>query len=131
SLTRQALVPTCCMKSGTLKLSASQSSKSAARPLQPCRSMSGTTRLSITPLVERASPRRPLRARSRNTSSAGLTPSLGILPFGRLRYCEPECERGSHPPRNDRPRRLFQDHGLDLCQTVRGLASAIYLDKPA
>ena len=52
------------------------------------------------------------------------------LPFGRLRYCEPNV-RGAATPENDRPKRLFQDHGLDLCQTVRGLTSAIYLDKPA
>jgi hypothetical protein len=52
------------------------------------------------------------------------------LPFGRLRYGGPNV-RGAATPENDRPKRLFQDHGLDLCQTVRGLASAIYLDKPA
>jgi len=49
-----------------------------------------------------------------------------------LWYDEPNV-RGAATPENenDRPKRLFQDHGLDLCQTVRGLASAIYLDKPA
>ena len=54
------------------------------------------------------------------------------LPFGRLWYGEQNV-RGAATPENenDRPKRLFHDHGLDLCQTVRGLASAIYLDKPA
>jgi len=54
-----------------------------------------------------------------------------VLPFGRLLYGEPNV-RGAATPENenDRPKRLFQDHGLDLCQTVRGSASAIYLDRP-
>ena len=60
-----------------------------------------------------------------------IAPSRGVdlisdaLPFGRLRYCEPNV-RGAATPENenDRPKRLFQDHGLDLCQTVRGLALA-------
>jgi hypothetical protein len=45
------------------------------------------------------------------------------LPFGRLWYGEPNV-RGAATPKNenDRPKRLFQDLGLDLYQTVRGLA---------
>jgi hypothetical protein len=52
------------------------------------------------------------------------------LPFGRLWYAEPNV-RGAATPKNDRPKRLPQARGLDLCQTVRGLASAIYVDKLA
>jgi hypothetical protein len=54
------------------------------------------------------------------------------LPFGRLWYGEQNVRGAAIPENeNDRPKRSFQGHGLDLCQTVRGLASAIYLDKPA
>ena len=52
------------------------------------------------------------------------------LPFGRLRYGEPNV-RGAATPKNDRPKRLPQARGLDLCQTARGVASAIYVDKLA
>jgi hypothetical protein len=53
-----------------------------------------------------------------------------VLPFGRLWYGGPNV-RGAATPKNDRPKRLPQARGLDLCQTVRGLASAIYVDKLA
>jgi len=53
-----------------------------------------------------------------------------VLPFGRLWYGEPNV-RGAATPKNDRPKRLPQARGLDLCQTVRGLARAIYVDKLA
>ncbi len=52
------------------------------------------------------------------------------LPFGHLWYGEPNV-RGAATPKNDRPKRLPQARGLDLCQTARGLASAIYVDKLA
>jgi hypothetical protein len=52
------------------------------------------------------------------------------LPFGRLWYGEPNA-REAATPKNDHPKRLPQARGLDLCQTVRGLASAIYVDKLA
>jgi len=52
------------------------------------------------------------------------------LPFGRPWYDETNV-RGAATPKNDRPKRLPQGRGLDLCQTARGLASAIYVDKLA
>ena len=57
----------------------------------------------------------------------GVTLICDALPFGRFRYGEPNV-RGAATPENenDRPKRLFQDHRLDLCQTVRGLTNAVY-----
>ena len=52
------------------------------------------------------------------------------LLFGRLWYAEPNV-RGAATPKSDRPKRLPQARGLDLCQTARGVASAIYVDKLA
>jgi len=49
---------------------------------------------------------------------------LDVLPFGGAAVLRTRCDEGQPPRRieNDRPKRLFQNHGLDLCQTVRGLA---------
>ena len=52
------------------------------------------------------------------------------LPFRRLWYGEPDV-RGAATPKNDRPKRLPQARGLDLCQTAHGVASATYVDKLA
>jgi hypothetical protein len=60
----------------------------------------------------------------------GFDPISDALPFGRLWCGEPNV-RGAATPKNDHPKRLPQARGLDLYQTARGVASAIYVDKLA
>ena len=48
-----------------------------------------------------------------------------VLPFGRLWYAEPNV-RGAATPKNDRPKRLPQARGLDLCQTARAANNPIF-----